>query len=260
MINIVDINVADIRTESKFRSERISQALFNEQVEILSEENDYIKVKQHDSYKGWILKAGVIEIEGFKGDGPFKVINNFVHAYINPDSNSSRITSLPYGCELYGEDNEDFLRVSSKRYGHIYVEKSNLIPHIGAQLDSKIIKSILRSETEKFLSVPYLWGGRSFFGIDCSGFSQTIMRRFNIELPRDSKDQMKIGTEVAREDIELGDLLFYPGHVAIALANSLFIHSSSSNGGVAINSFDNSSPIYSENLDKIFITARRVIE
>ena len=86
------------------------------------------------------------------------------------------------------------------------------------------------------------------------------MQRFNIELPRDSKDQMKIGIEVAREDIQLGDLLFYPGHVAIALTNSLFIHSSSSNGGVAINSFNDSSPFYSENLDKIFITARRVIE
>jgi len=259
MMSIVDINVADIRAESKFQSERISQALFNEQVEILALVNDYIKIRQHDGYEGWILKAGLIEIERFKGDGPYKVINNFTHAFINSDLNTSRITSFPYGCELYGENSGDFLRVNSKRYGFVYVEKSNLIPHIGAKSDPQTIKSLFRSETEKFLSVPYLWGGRSFFGIDCSGFSQTIMRRFNIDLPRDSKDQMKIGTEVSRDDIELGDLLFYPGHVAMALSNGLFIHSSSSNGGVAINSFDKNSPIYSENLDKIFISARRVI-
>ena len=66
MITIIDINVADIRAESKFRSERVSQALFNEIVEILCSENDYTKVRQHDGYEGWILTKALIEVKGFK--------------------------------------------------------------------------------------------------------------------------------------------------------------------------------------------------
>jgi cell wall-associated NlpC family hydrolase len=116
----------------------------------------------------------------------------------------------------------------------------------------------LISEVEKFLGAPYLWGGRTFFGIDCSGFVQCIMRRFGVQLPRDSKDQRKKGTKISRSDIRAGDLLFYPGHVTLAVSDMMMIHSSGSNGGVAYNSLDPRSPLYNKFFDKNIETVRRI--
>jgi cell wall-associated NlpC family hydrolase len=130
----------------------------------------------------------------------------------------------------------------------------------GAKKKISLDKDTLLNEAEKFLGAPYLWGGRSFFGIDCSGFVQTIVRRFGVELPRDTKDQIKCGEEIKRDQIHLGDLLFFPRHVALAISKMDFIHSSSSNGGVAFNSLDPANKIYSRHLDESFKTARRIFE
>lgn len=153
----------------------------------------------------------------------------------------------------------EFFKVSSERYGDIYIKRSDLsaLADINIKYDSKSNELVM--EAEKFLGAPYLWGGRSFFGIDCSGFAQTIMRRFGISLPRDTKDQINCGEDVKREDIKSGDLLFFPRHVTIAVSDTQMIHSSLSNGGVAYNSFDPQSRVYSKYLDESFVTARRVL-
>ncbi|MEE9552673.1 MAG: C40 family peptidase, partial [candidate division Zixibacteria bacterium] len=173
------------------------------------------------------------------------------------DTGSKRVTSIPYGCHLYGEKHGDLVKVDSQRYGEFFIPNSNLASHKDDSLKFTVDNLII--ETEKFLGAPYLWGGRSFFGIDCSGFSQCILRRFGVELPRDSSDQRNHGIEIARKDIQAGDLLFFPGHVTIAVSDTLMIHSSLGNGGVAYNSLDPESPIYSEYFDENLQNIRRVL-
>jgi len=256
----VNINVADVRAERKGRSERVSQALFNELVEIIKEEEKYCGIRQEDGYEGWIRKQFLTAHDRFQGNGPFIVAKNLASAFIKPDLSSKRVTSIPYGCLLYGREIDGFLKIFSERYGEFFINSSDYMDienfHKAAELDSTNIVA----EADKFLGAPYLWGGRSFFGIDCSGFVQTIMNRFDIALPRDTKDQIRTGVEIKREDIRAGDLLFFPRHVTLALSKDLMIHSTPSNGGVAYNSLDPESPIYSKHHDESFITARRVSE
>jgi hypothetical protein len=256
----VNINVSDVRAEPKRRSERVSQILYNELVEIIEDQERYCRIRQKDGYTGWVRKQFLSEHDGFQGDGPFIVVENLATGMLKPDPSSKRVTSIPFGCLLYGQEMNGFLKISSERYGEFFINSEDYLDikkiYKGAGLDSASIAI----EGNKFLGAPYLWGGRSFFGIDCSGFVQTIMNRFNIALPRDSKDQIRAGVEIRRKDIRAGDLLFFPRHVTLALSRDLMIHSTPSNGGVAYNSLDPQSPIYSKYHDESFITARRVLE
>jgi hypothetical protein len=260
MISAVNINVADIRAEPRFQSERTSQALFNEIVEILDDQDGYIKVKSQDGYIGWIAAQFISDYEENGGEKTYRVTSNLAIGYNHPDIDSSRIVYLPYGCILYGEEEGGFLKLFTERYGEIYVSLSETMGLTNPIEPRRPDRTLLISEAEKFLSAPYLWGGRTFFGIDCSGFVQTIMRRFGWEIPRDTKDQKNCGVEVERDSIKYGDLLFFPRHAALAVSKREFIHSSSSNGGVAYNSFDRKSPLYNEYFYKEFNTARRIFE
>lgn len=260
MIGKININVADIRAEPRFQSERTSQALFNEKVKILDKKDDYVYAKTGDGYEGWMAGQFLSEYKADHGEETHLIISNLAPGYLARDENSKRIVSIPYGCRLSGEFKDGYLGIQSERYGDFYIGLNDLGKIDKTEKPLSLSKDTLINEAEKFLGAPYLWGGRSFFGIDCSGFVQTIVRRFGVELPRDTKDQINRGVEIQRDNIGLGDLLFFPRHVALAISKTEFIHSSSSNGGVAFNSFDSSSKIYSRYLDESFKTARRIFK
>jgi hypothetical protein len=256
----ININVADIRAQASMRSERVSQGLYNELVEIIEEGQMMSRVRFLDGYEGWTGTLFLNAHEGFDGDGPYTVKTCVAPAFEKADESSKRLTFIPYNCGLYGESLGDFLKVSSSRYGELLIPLANLISRELLAGFHQPTAVELRTEADRFLGTPYLWGGRSFFGMDCSGFSKTIMQRFGVALPRDTKDQIKSGKEIERQEIRSGDLLFFPRHVALAITSNLFVHSSQNNGGVAYNSLDSGSPIYSSSLDESFIVARRVFD
>ena len=259
MIARVNICVADVRAEPNNRSERVSQGLLNEIVQVLGEAPSFSMVRFSDGYKGWIAHQFLCPHDKFPGDGPYIVQANIASAYDKPDISSRPIARIPYGCCLYGEMADGFLEMPTERWGSLYVEQINLLEKSEIAPLENLMSDKIVIEAEKFLGVPYLWGGRSFFGTDCSGYVKAIFARFARELPRDTKEQIKAGTEVGRKDFRRGDLLFFPGHVALAITNTLFIHSSRLNGGVAYNSFDSKESNYRADLDKSFKTARRLL-
>jgi len=113
----------------------------------------------------------------------------------------------------------------------------------------------------EYLNTPYLWGGTSKRGIDCSSFVQTVMyQALGITLPRTSFEQSNVGEDIQRSELKFGDLLFFDTmrkgrttHVGIYLSDGYFVHSGSSTG-VAVASLD------SEFYSRVFLKAKRVIE
>ncbi|MEK7307692.1 MAG: NlpC/P60 family protein [Nitrospirota bacterium] len=111
----------------------------------------------------------------------------------------------------------------------------------------------------RMIDIPYKFGGTSFIGIDCSAFVQKVFSLINIQLPRTAKEQFTAGNLVKKENIDIGDILFFktyasfPSHVGIYLGNNLFIHASQMAGRVMIEPLD--SPYYA----KRFIGAKRLL-
>ena len=120
-------------------------------------------------------------------------------------------------------------------------------------------RAILK-RARSFLGIPYLWGGITPFGFDCSGLVQMIYQvEAGIRLPRDSKDQKMSGFKIKSEDVQAGDLRFFKGHVAIAVDRFKIIHSTLAGGGVVINSLNQKDADFRPDLPGIYLEDRRII-
>ncbi len=126
------------------------------------------------------------------------------------------------------------------------------------ELNSLGMKDRLILFAKKMLNIPYRFGGSTFMGIDCSGYVQKVFGFLDMSLPRTAREQFHLGEPVSREDLSIGDLVFFrtyasfPSHVGIYLGNNLFIHASSRSRKVSIDSLD--TPYYI----KRFIGAKRL--
>ncbi|MBF8457684.1 C40 family peptidase [Kaistella sp. G5-32] len=220
---ICTVSVAAIRAEQSHQSEMTSQILYGETVDILEKSAKFIKIKMHfDGYKGWIDAQQIAEIsEEYFLERKTELVKNTLQTY----NTSQGVILLSIGSEVNSEKTESsFLKVETV------------------------------SETaKKFLNVPYLWSGRSFFGIDCSGFTQLIYKVHGISLPRESHQQAEIGEVLSFvEESKPGDLAFFENsegqitHVGMMLSNSEIIHAY---GKVRIDSLD-STGIFNKELNK----------
>lgn len=115
---------------------------------------------------------------------------------------------------------------------------------MSAESDYSGTKEFLISIAERTLGVPYKFGGNSFKATDCSGYVKLVFNLIGIELPRSAREQFKVGQSIDRQDLSMGDLVFFqtyapfPSHVGIYLGNNLFIHASSFAKKVTINSLN----------------------
>ena len=221
------------RAEASDKSEMITQLLFGEIFTIIEAKEKFVKVKNHfDGYECWICKKQYKKLS----QGDF-------------DS----LTRLPYHCST------DLVHVIKYKNSLLPIIQGSTLPFfnegtfkIGTEIipfegsfsnpsDPKI-KSKIVEDAFMYLNAPYLWGGKSPFGIDCSGFTQIIYKINNIVIPRDAHQQAKLGEGYSFiEEAEEGDLAFFDNdegkitHVGILLGNNKIIHAS---GKVRIDTLD----------------------
>jgi hypothetical protein len=233
---ICNLAVIPLRAEPSDKSEQVSQILFGEAFEIVEWTDRWAKViTDYDNYEGWIgrlqfVMLGYIAYKSLAQISPPITYRAVTQAWKKPDNT---VLYLPVGSSLV------FLKGTTC---HINNEKFEIIGEIGGTESIDVT-------AKSFLNTPYLWGGRIHYGIDCSGFTQTVFRLQGIHLLRDAWMQAEQGVAVDFiSQVKLGDLAFFDNeegritHVGIMLNNAQIIHAS---GRVKIDSID-SQGIYSE--------------
>ena len=278
---LVNHSVTDMRREPRRLAERVSQALLGEAVRILEVGEDWHYVRlEHDGYMGWVQASalhccGKEESLGYRAAANMLVTGELAQAYAGPPTavGFAGTGKLPFGVTLPragGEEGHIALRLPD---GHLWwAAEGDLVPvSRRPRPDAGGIAATL-DLVRRSAGVPYLWGGRSPFGYDCSGLAQAFWAVMGVTIPRDADQQYRHGAPV-EGDPAPGDLLFFGesedytasgaarhariSHVAISLGGSELIHANGSAGGISYNSFDPHSPLYRAWLYEHFAGARR---
>ncbi len=273
---LINNSVSGIRRKTTRASEMLSQALLGTPVKVFKKKGEWYYVQTPNQYLGWMNKGDLVlfDTAGLqKYDAGKKIVFNRQcgFSYSKPDVKSMVVSDLVIGCILpvKGEE-KDFLKVEYPDGRMAFVRKKDVVDyHQFIQRkpqENKLVETAL-----KFNGIPYLWGGFSSKGIDCSGFSSTVYYLNGIILQRDASQQTKYGKEITTDydysKLKPGDLLFFGRkaknnqkervtHVAVYIGNSRFIHSS---GRVHITSMDSTQPDYQDKYKALFVRAVRII-
>lgn len=230
---IASLSVIAVRSEPSHRSEVVTQLLFGETMEILESQQDWIRIRcAYDGYEGWILQSQQLILSLSEYQELNRIKPHLCFDLVQIMVNQSSIYSIVLGSNLpwfWGNT----CRIGSNNYvfdGNARLpEKSG-----GAQ---GIIENAFM-----YLNTPYLWGGRSPFGIDCSGFTQMVFKLSGLKLKRDAWMQAEQGDTInLMDEARAGDLVFFDNdegrivHVGILTAKNKIIHAS---GKVRVDNID----------------------
>jgi len=231
---ICNLSIVPLRVEPSDTCELVSQVLYGEIFKVLEQRKSWSRIRlTYDKYEGWIDNKQYIEIT----EDNYKSIKNEDHListdlveYIEDEN--QQLSTITLGASLNG---------------------LNLLRHTfdGNAISKKQPKEHLIKTASKYLNAPYLWGGKTPFGIDCSGFTQMVYKLNGYNLLRDASQQATQGIPLSFiEESEPGDLAFFDNneglitHVGIIMENNYIIHA---HGKVRIDRLDHSG-IY--NVDK----------
>jgi hypothetical protein len=225
------VPTAPMRKDDAHRSEMVSQLLFGETAEVLEETKNFTRLRCiYDGYEGWCQSS---QLAAVSEEQLQQNSEQLTSAWETTIEFNGAPMHLPLGCSLG-------LLVDGKARIGPYAFSFNGIPFDPST--AIVSGDALKERATQYLNTPYLWGGRSVFGIDCSGFAQQVFRFFQQPLPRDAYQQATTGEVVGfLQEAICGDLAYFDNdegkitHVGILLNNDTIIHSA---GKVRIDKID----------------------
>lgn len=275
---VINLSVANFRSKPDHPAELVTQAILGTPVKIYKKgEDGYYLVQTPDGYISWLDGDGFVSMDYSEFNewlSSPKIIYTNVSglSYSLSDENSQPVSDLVAGnlLKIIGEDSNFYL-VNYPDGRSAYIKKSESTLFDGWYNSLNPTGETILQTAFQFMGIPYLWGGTSTKGMDCSGFTKTVYYLNGIILARDASQQVNTGevidTKEGWENLQPGDLLFFGRkangdrkeritHVAIYIGDGDFIHAA---GRVRINSFNPNKTYYSDYRKMGFIRAKRIL-
>lgn len=256
---ILTKTVVPINLHPRFDSEMADEGLYGMVVKILEEKEDnWYYVETHYNYYGYVHSSSMIMDDEKANDWKSKVNKVIFHSVADVMSDASYkgyvkqiltrgATVITTGNE---KDNWTEIQLADKSTGWVRTDfiKDKIVTYDKNNEDQ--LRESLVNTAMLYLGTQYRWGGKSPLGIDCSGLCSISYLLNGVIIYRDAQRKDEYMRKISLEEIKPGDLLFFPGHVAMYIGNNKYIHSSSSLNGVNINSLNPEDEDYKEDLAK----------
>lgn len=245
-VGVIRDNVVPMLSAPARDAEMVSQALYGETVQVLGRSEGFAHIRGADGYEGWVSESAVVAVhDGWNAGLEVWTVQALLEPlYVGELSRLRQRTLLTMGTVVHvvprGDAGGAWAQVMVPDGERAYIRRAAMEPwHAPSGLPRP---ETLLEYALKFVGVPYLWGGRSPFGFDCSGFTQRVYGLFGVVIPRDAYQQASwAGFErVPADAIAPGDLLFFRGkedprgrgitHVGMALDPPWFIHAAGGSG------------------------------
>jgi hypothetical protein len=273
---VISISVANLRSQPKHSAELATQAILGTPVKVLKKEGGWYYIQTPDHYLAWVDNGGlaVMEKERFaqwQAMDKIMYTNTYGHAYLSEEG-TQRISDLVAGNVLgLLEKGAEHYHVTFPDGRNAYVRRSEAMSY-GEWLNGlNPTPENLVATSKSLMGIPYLWGGTSTKGADCSGFTKTVYFLNGLILPRDASQQVHAGTPIDSigdfSQLQAGDLLFFGRkatdstkekvvHVGMWMGNNRFIHASEQ---VRISSMDENSPEYDAFNKNRYLRTKRML-
>jgi len=246
-MQVVVVPVANMYSKPTDKADVVSQAIYGSNVKLLEARGEWSKIQTPDHYRGWTPSRYlriILTGNGYATAGPtVQVESLFANIYAEPDVTKHKpVVTIPFEAKLevvpddpkragegHQESHEGWLHVRLAGMTLAWIQAGD------TAADPKPLTILESIELAKrFLGVPYLWGGGSSYGYDCSGFTQMLVRARGFNMPRDADQQAAWSgaARVGRKDLQAGDLLFFGSsgkditHTGMYIGAGQFIHDS----------------------------------
>ena len=234
----VSTNLTGLYEEPTFGRALSSELCYGTELEVLEEQPRWVLTRQTDGYLGWVYRP-------YLGEGPAPAPSHLIVAPVlevrlEPEETSPVVTRLVSGTGILVEEARgEWSRISANKRGWVRSKDLRSLADLPGTREDK--RKSMVEDSQRMIGVPYLWGGMSGNGIDCSGFVRLLHRWVGVPVPRDADLQHETATPV-EPPFEAGDLLFFSAqdsdrkitHVGMSLGGWKMIHSSRGNNGVYI--------------------------
>jgi len=272
---LINVSVANLRSAPQHSAELATQALLGTPVLVLKAQRGWYLVQTPDNYIAWtneesLQQCSWVELENWKTAR--KIIYTQTSGYAMDTLQQYRVSDLVEGNILaIISESMDFWTIRYPDGRMAVVGKTDAEEWLSWLSSTVPTESTIMEKAMEFQGLPYLWGGTSAKGMDCSGFTKTVYMMQGIILPRDASQQVNVGEQIDSigdfSKLKTGDLLFFGSkkedgserviHVGLWLGNMQYIHAS---GDVHVSSLDSASSLFDEFNKNRYLRSKRISE